>query len=237
MISAEVLGILSIFMRALGVIVFIPFPDQSVSVLLRSGAALGLSLFVVWNGTVELSGNSSVFILPVEFLAGAACTLPLALAVGCAAQWGDLFETARGQSLGSMFDPVNAVPGGIFAVMVSSAVWYLLLETIFPRVLLLFLHSFESAPPGTLDLTALSRHGSAVLTSTAQMLGLTCLYVLPIGILFLCIDLAIGIVGKLSPTVSLQHEGFAMKTAAGLLVVLGALQSGFSWQFLTAFVP
>jgi flagellar biosynthesis protein FliR len=87
-----------IFLRCFGLMTLMPLGD-STAVHWRIGLAAGLAMFI--SGSVPTNPDWSMISLLAEFIVGLFLALPAALTISLSASFGELFDTQRGQMMGS----------------------------------------------------------------------------------------------------------------------------------------
>jgi len=209
----------SAFFRALGLIAVLPIGDKLSGVIQKLLLAAGLALLSA--GSIESSGLHGVFGAVGEFLIGFVISIPLALAVSAAKMWGELFDAGRGQTIGSMYDPVNGSSLSSMAFLAKHYVWVLLLITgTLDRTIFSYYESFSIISPGEFAMANLSAFSQGIIIMLGYtLIGLISLY-LVFAALFLLIDCFVGLISKSVPQVSFFSESFQVKTYLGFLLIL-----------------
>jgi flagellar biosynthesis protein FliR len=101
----------------------IPFGETLANVP-RAIVAVGITCALL--NLVE-PGAVSVLILPIEFVLGYAVTAPIRIAIDASQMFGELLDTARGQTIGSVVDPLGTgAPSDLAGVArMAALVWTL----------------------------------------------------------------------------------------------------------------
>lgn len=197
------------FARALGVVAFLPleFIGQGM------GLRLLLALLLALSGLpfVHPGAESSLFSYVTEFLVGFLIALPVVLLVHAADLWGDLFESLRGQTSGSIADPLFQGETSHLALLTKNFLWIGLIGAgVFETTLVQFIRSFSIFG------TELELWRKALRLFVEVMSG-AMLFVVPFAIVFLAVESIALLAAKLLPSVPLNNEIFAAKMALGFM--------------------
>jgi len=222
----------SAFFRALGVIVVLPIGDKLSGIVQKVMLAAGLALLTA--GSIGETHSSGIFGALGEFLIGFVISLPLALAVSAAKMWGELFDAGRGQTIGSMYDPVNGSSLSSMAFLSKHYVWVLLLITgTLDRTILSYYESFSIIGAGGFTISNLTIFSQAIMIMLGYTLvGLISFY-LVFASLFLLVDCFVGLISKSVPQVSFFSESFQVKTYLGFALILYVHQFDVVSSFYT----
>lgn len=208
-----------LFLRALGFLIIVPLGISPSKIGLRFVIA-----FLISTLNVSTPEQLSSDMWWLEIVIGVALGLPLAIACSALNSWGSLFDTMRGQTLGSIFDPLNQTSSPILALTCEKLCWILLLGcgAIEAGLKSIVESSITIPNSSSIDLFQL---GSELVRILSLELGAVFSSLVPVGILFITIEAIGGIVGKLLPKASLLSEMFHIKTVLGFLVVIGVLST------------
>lgn len=233
----EVLGaFLTVLMRALGLIAVMPFFNSSEMAAWKLLLAAGLA-FVSMDSVVLVSATESTYFLylPGEFVLGFICGLPMAMVVNCVGIFGELFDSARGQSIGAAYDPLTNVQQaqmGMFGRnFVSLCILFL---GGFEILLKNFFESLSRFPLGSLPALHFSQIGERLFVEMAAMLSTTFSLFLPLAAMLLSVELAAAFFIKILGQVSLSNELFCVKSFLGMLFILAMWKCDVSASLLRA---
>ena len=218
--ESSLIGIVAGGFRCLGLIIALPFGEGALGAVQRLFFALALSAALAPGSTHSVDLLS----LGGEFLLGLAIGLPCALLMEMCGSFGELFDTARGQNLGQIVDPLSNQQSAAMGILFRAALLALLcIAGILPVMVSALSESFQVIPPGTVTPHSLVEHGQMMVMLVQRLLhGLFSAF-LPLAIFFLLIDLGIGFVGKVKPGFQLSQEGFVAKTLLGIVLLLATL--------------
>lgn len=104
MVSIDVLGIAGITARTFGMLISLPTGD-GLQILPRLFIAVCFACALA--PTVPVDSGFSMLRLAPEFLIGLVIAAPLRFLAEAAEMFGELIDTARGQTIGSVVDPLN----------------------------------------------------------------------------------------------------------------------------------
>ena len=205
------------FLRACGMLFFLPWDSQQLSGPMRALIACVCALLAPPG---ELIGDRPMLIiLTFEFVIGACLALPVALVVEGAAFVGELFDSLRGQTIATVHAPLSGVQSVsaaaasqvTFAVVLAGGGLLALTRSYFG--------SFTAFPAGGVELAFVQERAYLFLLQCCATFGAMLTLVAPLALLGLLVDVGVGYLGKIAPQASFQGEAFLLKTALGLLVV------------------
>lgn len=215
----------ALFLRALGLLSIIPLGAGSKLVGRRILWAFGLAL--LFAPSLLSASPVSLWSLPAEFLIGFVLSIPCALVVSLASAFGELFDTARGQTIGQIYEPLYQTPASVMSSFLGVVVWANLLYLGCAEDLLVaFKQSLKFMPPGAahhLDYGVVAQH---LLVLSAQFLSALFLSVLPAVLLFLMLELLTASGTRLIPQLSHQTISFQAKMICGFLLISLMYSSG-----------
>jgi flagellar biosynthesis protein FliR len=216
---------LEVFARSLGMLAIIPLSFDLFSIFLR--IAFSLLVAISLNGYAPFSPESSWGVLAGNFIAGVALGLPSALLVHGAEWFGETFDSARGQSIGSVIDPFHQSSTAM-AQLCGSAGWAIvLLGGFVPNSLIALAESFRVLPITENILMNSAGLGQNIFHLLAIFLDGAARVALPLATLFVMIEFLCGVLAKLVPGASLASESFQLKFWIGFLVVAGCAELEF----------
>ncbi|MCB0330292.1 MAG: flagellar biosynthetic protein FliR [Bdellovibrionales bacterium] len=207
----------------MGCALFLPGGLTVFSLSNRVGVAIVLTLAFSLSLPQSSGIEAGIFTYLLEFVLGALIALPFSLLIKSFWMFAALLEQGRGQNLGGMYGASFGEEGegqlgvlfefGLIALLFSSGLLIHIVE-----VLLL---SIDSCPPGTVSFGAhWISFGSLFGEYVFKMLLFGFSLFLPVGMVYILSDLAVGLVGKLVPSLPLFAEMFVVKSLIALLVVL-----------------
>jgi flagellar biosynthesis protein FliR len=217
------LGIEGIFFRALGAVAILPLGTATSGLLKR--VMIALLAVLLFAGRVPAVDGVSANAIVGEFVTGILLSLPLALMVMVARMLGELFDVGRGQTISSLYDPGSMASVTPSALLLRWYVWVqLLVMGVFEPALVGFVKSFSVTASGTASLSDLIRLGVPLCQMIAITMSKMFLLFMPMSVLFLAVDFAVGCFGKLLPGLQLQAEMFQLKTYLGFGLCIALLQ-------------
>ena len=200
------------FVRALGVVAFLPTEIFSTGLGLRLllAALLGLSGMSGAERIFEI--NSLTYMQ--ELMLGFLVALPLLLIVQACDLFGDLFESLRGQTAGSIADPLFSGETSHLALFCKSlAILILLSAGALEMIFFQYRNSFEvSALSPALWVKAI--------LVFCKSFSVAMNFAIPYAILFLLVEIVAMLATRLLPGVSLCTETFTAKMFFGSLALL-----------------
>lgn len=226
------LEFIPIVARTSGFVVLMPWwQSPSQKLLLFSLAGLiALAISDSFSVAPTVSDLAAIFVrIPTEFVFGILLALPAVVYVSAAELLGELYDFARGQSLVAAFDPTLNQSSSSTAQLFRHVCALSLLTA--PGIAALISSLTES-------LTHLP--DASTLISHTELLGewslrFICLWLqaitriaLPVSLLFVSIDISLGLLAKILPNLNVANEGFFLKSAFGLLILIQAVQFDFS---------
>ena len=216
--------------RAAGFLALMPWwqsPGQKVLLLSLSGL---LAVSVSDRASLDYQMLTR---LPAEFLLGLILILPALMIVNVAELLGELYDFARGQTLASAYDPT------LGQSISSSAQLFRQIATIFlltaPGLgitLGSYFHSLDYLPKADLLLAQSAAVGEWAIRYICLWLSLLARTALPLTFVFLSVDLALGFIARVLPSLSVATEGFVLKSALGLVLLLNAASFDLSHNLL-----
>lgn len=218
--DAALPALLEVFFRALGLLLALPFGFDVVSVFVRISLA---ALIASCGYELALPGaEPSVLLILGNVLLGFLLGIPAALVFHGAEWFGEFFDVARGQTVGSIINPFHE-SSTVTARLCSSALWaWLLFTGLLCELITAFGESFSIVRELGLGLSVLPAVGARLFSFLCSYLGGMAGSVLPFLIVFVGIEVAFGFLSKLLPGARFSGETFGIKLVLGF-VVLAAL--------------
>ena len=161
--------------------------------------------------------------LPAEFLLGLILALPALMVVVVAEMLGELYDFARGQTLAAAYDPTLAQSISSSAQLFRQvAALCLLTAPGLGLTLGSYFHSLDYLPNANLLFSESETVGAWAIRYICLWLAVAAQTALPVTLIFLSIDLALGFIARILPSLSVSTEGFVLKSALGLVLLLCA---------------
>ena len=206
-----------LYVRAVGFVAVIPLSSLSVGVF-QKGSIAALTAGVVAPFCPVEPLTASVVVK--EVLIGASLGIPLAASVGAAEMFGELFDSARGQTIAAAYAPLSDSVVSPMATYCMYRWWAVVLMSGIVGVLVQgFSQSVGTLPPGLVQEADFLGIGRLVFIS-ASVIALGAFQAfLPIGIVFLFVELCFGLLGRALPSHSFSMEALLLKTVLGLLIL------------------
>jgi hypothetical protein len=203
------------FFRALGLISFLPLDWLTAGY----GLKLILSFVLTVVGSLGISSRiiSSPLEIPLEFFIGFTQILPLLLILHTVELLADLIESARGQTLATVFSPLMQSESCILPILLRGAFWSLLLQAgVIPQIIANYFAGL------TMSFDDFNLWNTA-LRNCLEILPLGMIAALPFCYLLLIIELGIIILSKIVPSLSLDCVAFFCRmliTGSGVLILI-----------------
>lgn len=205
------------FVRALALVCFLPTEIFSTGFGLRLLLSVLLAICGMPKTLQVIEINSFTYMQ--ELLFGFLCALPLLLLVQACDLFGDLFESVRGQTSGSIADPLFSGETSHMALFCKTvAILILISAGALEMIFIQYLKSFEIS---ALSLTLWEK----VLFVFCKSLSVAMNFVVPFAILFLLIEIAAIFSSRLLPSVSLCTETFTAKMISGFAVFMAVFDT------------
>jgi flagellar biosynthesis protein FliR len=228
MISAEhLMAFPGIFFRVLGMLIVLPIAHNLSGIGKIFGLSFGLSLFFAPNVAAEnYPGMQCLFF---EFLAGCIISLPAALTIDAVRSLGELFDSQRGVSFASLYDPSANQNISVMSHLASNySLAVLIGGGIFENILFALKNSFDAVP--------IYSYGSASISSSAistiRLISFICSGMfqsfLICALLFVLVDFGSIFLAKVLTQSGLNQEVFLVKTICGLLLIFSLLKINFA---------
>lgn len=218
-------------LRPLGLLMVLPLGWDLLGVSARISIATALAVFLAPHVVPIPHIDWMDFIL--EILLGALLGLPAAILIECSTNIGEFFDILRGQSIASVYDPLQQQVSPLSGVLAKWVVWALLLgqgaAVEFARALL---YSFVAAPLGSTVLTSIPGLGSKALLFIPKMLALMMTACLPFACACIAVEMLMVCISKQMPSLALSTEGMLAKSAIAIVAVLVTAQPAVA-QLLT----
>lgn len=208
--------------RCFGFLIALPL-GEGLGVLPRLLMSVGLSLFFFDGGRAPSSIGVGLY--AIEFLLGFLLAAPVRAVVDIAEMVGELIDTARGQTIAAVNDPLNGIGASDLAVVAKTGATIVVLLCGAGEALLLNLRaSFLSLPLGTLAFTDeyIGHVGRSLASSVAVGLTVAAVWM---GA-FLLIDIACGVANRLLQSLSFIQVAAALKVVITFFILYQALVFG-----------
>ena len=191
---------------------------------MRIGLTLLLAIVLVPFVTmpVALSAGALTLVVLREVAIGAALTLAIRVLISGAEFAGHFIGYQIGLSIGSLIDPQSGVRNNVLALLYANVTTVVCLASNAHHALLRALaDSYAALPVGAGGLNA------KLATSVADTLGLV--FVLgmriaaPVVVVLLLVELALGLLARVAPSLNVMTAGAPIRVTVGLLVVAASM--------------
>ncbi len=209
-----------VFFRALGFTILMPVGIGPTKIGLRLVLA-----FIIGNIASYTLGPTEVISPIKELIVGLALSVPLAVTPQIFNGLGSLFDTLRGQSISTIFDPFSKSNSPAFGISLEKFTWVILLGSGALEAGLKGI--IESVHIVSVDVLSLSDIGSGVVKVIAQVTLGVWFSLLPFAMLCVAIEVVGVLAGKLLPKGSFSGEMFLLKSFLGICMVVIVLEGGF----------
>lgn len=204
-----------VFVRCVGAVSLLPLDGGLAGILQRGVLAAVLAIFLM--GVITGGTDWQAAELVLEFLVGLIVSLPAALVPASMAMALETVDTARGQNASELYDPVNGHNTAVSGMIGRYLGWAVLFSSgVALHQCAMLCATFAVVPPGDAGRLLTAATGIELLRWITALLVDFSLWLAPLLMLFVGIDLILGVLGKLLPGVSLQGEGLLLKTAVTL---------------------
>lgn len=214
-----------VFARAFGFTTLLPLDRiGGGGYTFRITLACLLSFIITPN--IDHSFQFSSVLLIQEFLTGALIAVPAMLLIECGSMWGEIFDTGRGQTIGSVLDPSSGINHSQTALLGREVciVW-LFLSGAFESLIFALTKSIQESPPTTWSVQTYQSIGMNLMNCINASITGVFGALIPFVFLFMTIEVGASFIGKVTP-VSLQSETFITKTSLGALSVVALISFG-----------
>jgi flagellar biosynthesis protein FliR len=207
--------------RALPIALLVPLGHDLVSINMRLTLACVLTMAAF--PSVQ-SSEVTCLILLQQLALGLLLSLPFILVVTLFEMTGELFDVGRGQMMANLIDPFHDQTAPLAKLAHIGVGAFLIWQGALLELVIHFVSSFAQYPPGThIELTQL---GGLLLRLVLYVLSLLALFSLPLLFMFLLVELAAALAGRVVPGAKLSGESFLLKSIALTLTLLIALTTG-----------
>lgn len=204
------------FARAFGLTLLVPIAWNVIGLGLRMSISFCMAVFV---SDRILAVSPTISSILSEIILGMVLSLPLYVLINTGLMLGELSDTARGQSIGSLYNPTIESEASSMGQLIQSALWAKLsLLLIFPALMSSYVMSFKNLPVAAsvlqnslafnllLQITKLLQAGFAVL--------------MPLFVVLVILELLLGLLPRLVPNLNLTQEGFIFKSGVTFSTLL-----------------
>jgi flagellar biosynthesis protein FliR len=193
---------------------------------LRAGLTLLLALMLMPFVTMPASLSVGALALVVlrEVAIGAALTLVIRVLITAAEFAGQFTGYQIGLSLGSLIDPQSGVRNNVLALLYANVTTVICFASNAHHALLRALaDSYAALPLGVGGVDA------SLATSVAQILGLVFILgvriAAPVIVVLLLVELALGLLARVAPSLNVMTAGAPVRVTVGLLVVAASMMT------------
>ncbi len=202
----------------------------------RVGVTLLLAVLMAVSAPVPavLPAAGLAVVILREVAIGLAIAMSVRVLLGAAEFAGHFIGYQIGLSLGSLIDPQSGVRNNVLALLYANVVVVLCLATNVHHLLIRALaDSYQALPIG------LGGIGDSLPTSIARLLGVIFVIGLrisaPVVVVLLLVEVALGLLGRVAPSLNVIVAGAPVRIVAGL-IVLGASLVGLP-PILSRYMP
>lgn len=216
MLSVDVLGAVGITARTFGMLISLPTGDGLQS-LPRLFVAVCFAFALA--PVIPINSGFSLFYLGPEFLTGLLIAAPLRFLAEAGEMFGELIDTARGQTIGSVVDPLNGQQGSDMATIMRLAMVVVAIHLgAFDSCVEALKVSYEALPLGGVllyhdMLTSILRQGIAIV---CVALSLSSAWL----VAYLVIDIATGIMAKVSQGLQFTSSATILKMIITFILLI-----------------
>ena len=193
---------------------------------LRVGLALLLALMLAPFVTMPpaLSTGALTLVVLREVAIGAALTLVIRVLITAAEFAGQFSGYQIGLSIGALIDPQSGVRNNLLALLYANVTTVICFASNAHHALLHALaDSYTALPIGAGGVDA------SLATSVAQTLGLVFILgvriAAPVIVVLLLVELALGLLARVAPSLNVMTAGAPVRVIVGLLVVAGSMMT------------
>lgn len=217
---------LAVFLRSLSVFAVLPLGFDLVSIMLRISLAALTALAL--GDAAQPAGHLTLADVLGDLFIGFLIALPAALLYHGAEWFGEIFDTLRGQTTGSLADPFHH-SATISAQLCASALWCVLLTSgLLNQIISALPASFGLCPQGSDVFVRTPEAALNLILYLGEICAGIMRFCLPICFVFLAVESAFGFAAKLLPGASLCGEIFLVKLCLGFLLLGGFCDSNLA---------
>jgi flagellar biosynthetic protein FliR len=217
----ELFNLSVISARIFGLFVGLPLGDA-----LQAVPRLFISiLFAFALGTsAKVSECSSLLVLIPEFVAGLIIAAPVRFLTESAEMFGELLDTARGQTIGSIVDPLNQQQSSDMATFSRLVVLNVAIQLgLFDRAICAVLESYEVLPAGTLFSSDIDLFSLAIGSVSVVAIALRFSAVWLVA--YLITDITSALLAKVSHGLNFTSLATVLKMALTFILLLNLTSS------------
>lgn len=217
--SFDVLAIAGITARTFGMLLSLP-TGEGLQTLPRLFIAVCFAAALA--PLVPAQNGFAIYHVGLEFLIGLLIAVPLRFMAEAAAMFGELIDTARGQTIGSVVDPLNGQQGSDMATLTRLAMITLAIQLgAFERCVEAIAASYDALPIGAALLyedllSSILRQGVAIVT-VALSFSSTWL------VAYLVTDIAAGVMAKVSQGLQFTSTATVVKMIVTFILLMNLL--------------
>jgi flagellar biosynthesis protein FliR len=220
--STDFLVAAALALRCFGCVVSLPI-GEALSLFPRFLLAIGVSLFML--PLVSVSGEVSPLSLVIEFVIGFVLGAPLRCVADIAEMIGELIDTARGQTISAILDPLHGQGSSDLATLAKAASVVVAITCGgLEAVVLALARSIQVIPLGSLVSEPNLVHGVLRSGTFALLEGMR-LCAVWVGA-FLLIDIGCSISSRVMSGMTFTQTATLLKMLATFLLLLLVLQEG-----------
>jgi flagellar biosynthesis protein FliR len=217
--TIDVMAIAGVSARTFGMLISLPTGDA-----LQTLPRLLISVLFGWAvaSTIQLPTEVSALTLALEFMVGFLIAAPLRFLSDAAEMFGEVIDTARGQTIGSVVDPLNGQQGSDMANILRVAVVVLAIQLGgFDRCVEALRASYTSLPLGGVNfdsdvVSGTLRQGLGIVSAA---LSLSAVWLTA----YLAIDLACALMSKVCTGLQFTSTSTLLKMIITFILLLNLL--------------
>ncbi len=206
--------------RAIPLVLLLPLGQELVSYSIKIALAL---VFVVSAYSVPTAAEVTLSLLAREVMIGGMIAFPFVLVVSLLEMAGELVDLGRGQMAAQFIDPFYQQNSPLAKLAYVGGVAYLLWKGVLVELLLAYHESYTRMPSLSAHISGM---GPLILERLLAMFELLATLVVPVLYLFLLVELAFGVAGKLFSAGKLNGESFVVKSAILTLTLVVLVATG-----------
>ncbi|HEY0294244.1 MAG TPA: flagellar biosynthetic protein FliR [Bordetella sp.] len=215
------------FVRVLGLIIASPiFSESGIPTLVKIGLSFMLTLAIAPAAgpmpAIDLNSYEAIMVVMQQTVIGLAMGLVMRVVFAAVQTGGEFISLQMGLSFASFFDPMQGATTSVLPQFLNIIATMLFLSFDGHLLLLAALaHSFDTLPVG---FDALNRNGWGILAEWgASIFSSGLLLALPLICALLITNLAMGVLNRAAPQLTVFTVGFPISLISGLLLLASVL--------------
>ncbi|MBX7136691.1 MAG: flagellar biosynthetic protein FliR [Oligoflexia bacterium] len=220
--SPYICGVSLLLMRCFGALLYLPFEGWLVGALNRLviAAVMAFSIYNPSDAQPQISGLRML----EELIIGSVAGMPLFLVMEVFGMCGALFDLMRGQSIAGSYAPQVSEAGSSMEALTRRLILSCLcMSGALENLIGSLQRSQQIFPLGVLPESFFS---TALIGQCSTLLSNGLVWFLPVVLLFLSLEIALGIGTRFLPGLTFNAEGLLIKTVVGTLALLSLWAAG-----------